>query len=149
MLNIISHRQLLSNVQFLVTPWTGPARIPYPWNSLGKHTGVGSHFLLQRIFLSQGSNPSPQLQADSFLFFFFYYYFFFSSTTLLLPTHLPPPSCTHAQSCHPMDFSPPDSSTWTFPGKNTGVGCHFLLLQADSLPSEPPGKPVSHQGIAK
>ena len=49
---------------------------------------------------------------------------------------------------------------WDFPGKNTGVGCHFLLqehspgdlpdpgikarspvFQADSLPSEPPGKP--------
>ena len=45
---------------------------------------------------------------------------------------------------------------WDSPGKNTGVGCHFLLqgdlpypliepwspaLQADSLPSEPPGKP--------
>ena len=37
-------------------------------------------------------------------------FFFFSSTTLLLPTHLPPPSCTHAQSCNPMDFSPPGSS---------------------------------------
>ena len=35
---------------------------------------------------------------------------FFSSTTLLLPTHLPPPSCTHAQSCNPMDCSPPGSS---------------------------------------
>ena len=45
---------------------------------------------------------------------------------------------------------------WDFPGKNTGVGCHFLLQgiflthesnpclltwQADSLLSEPPGKP--------
>ena len=39
---------------------------------------------------------------------------------------------------------------WDFPGKNTGVGWHFLLqgifsrsptLQADSLPAEPPGKP--------
>ena len=44
-----------------------------------------------------------------------------------------------------------------FPGKNTGVGCHALLqgnlpnpeielrspaLQSDSLPSEPPGKPI-------
>ena len=43
---------------------------------------------------------------------------------------------------------------WDFLGKNTGVGCHFLLqgifstqrssqvstLQADSLPSEPPVK---------
>ena len=39
---------------------------------------------------------------------------------------------------------------WDSPGKNTGVGCHFLLEgilptqgsdPADSLPSEPPGKP--------
>ena len=41
-------------------------------------------------------------------------FFFFSSTSLLLPTHLPPPSCTHAQSCNPMDFSPPDSSVHGF-----------------------------------
>ena len=45
---------------------------------------------------------------------------------------------------------------WDSPGKNTGVGCHCLLqgifpgmehgspaLQADSLPSEPPGKPCT------
>ena len=32
----------------------------------GKNTGVGCHFLLQGIFLTQGSNPvSPALQADS------------------------------------------------------------------------------------
>ena len=55
-----------------------------------------------------------------------------------------------------MDCSPPGSS---FPGKNTGVGCHFLLQgifmtqglnphllcllhwQASSLPPAPPGKP--------
>ena len=28
-----------------------------PWNSLGKNTGVGSHFILQGIFPTQGSNP--------------------------------------------------------------------------------------------
>ena len=28
-----------------------------PWDSLGKNTGVGWHFLLQGIFLTQGSNP--------------------------------------------------------------------------------------------
>ena len=28
-----------------------------PWNSPGKNTGVGCHFLLQGIFLIQGSNP--------------------------------------------------------------------------------------------
>ena len=41
---------------------------------------------------------------------FCYLFIYFSSIALLLPTHLPPPSCTHAQSCNPMDFSPPDSS---------------------------------------
>ena len=40
----------------------------------------------------------------------FYLFFFFSSTSLLLPTHHPPPSCTHAQSCNPMDCSLPGSS---------------------------------------
>ena len=70
--------------------------------------------------------PSAPFLDYSFLFFF-------SSTTLLLPTHLPPPSCTHAQSCNPMDFSLPDSCPWIFPGKNTGVGCHFLLHDYDTF----------------
>ena len=41
--------------------------------------------------------------------------------------------CTHAcaQSCltlcDPMDCSPPHFCPWGFPGKNTGVGSHFLL----------------------
>ena len=29
-----------------------------PWNSPGKNTGVGRHFLLQGIFPTQGSNPA-------------------------------------------------------------------------------------------
>ena len=37
-------------------------------------------------------------------------FFFFSSDSLLLPTHLSPASCTPAQSCNPMDCSPPGSS---------------------------------------
>ena len=49
--------------------------------------------------------------------------------------------------CDPTDCSPPGSSVHgDSPGKDTGVGCHFLLqgifpthMQADSLPSEPPG----------
>ena len=57
--------------------------------------------------------------------------------------------------CNPMECSPPGSSVHgDSPGKNTGVNCHALLqeifptqgwmeprspiLQADSLPSEPP-----------
>ena len=33
------------------------ARLICPWNSPGQNTGVGSHSLLEGIFLSQGSNP--------------------------------------------------------------------------------------------
>ena len=33
-----------------------PTRILCPWNFPGKNTGVGYHFLLQGIFLSQGSD---------------------------------------------------------------------------------------------
>ena len=67
--------------------------------------------------------------------------------------HLVSQSClTH---CDPMDCGSPGSSVHgDSPGKNTEVGCHTLgdllnpgieprspSLQADSLPSEPPGKP--------
>ena len=34
-----------------------PIRLLCPWNSPGKNTGVGCHFLLQGIFSTQGSNP--------------------------------------------------------------------------------------------
>ena len=66
--------------------------------------------------------------------------------------------------CDPMDCSQPGSYVHgDSPGKNTRVGCHALLqgnlpnpgieprspaLQADSLPSEPPGKP-QNTGVGK
>ena len=34
-----------------------PARLLCPWDSPGKNTRVGCHFLLQGIFLTQGLNP--------------------------------------------------------------------------------------------
>ena len=34
-----------------------PSRLLCPWNSPGKNTGVGSHSLLQGIFLTQGFIP--------------------------------------------------------------------------------------------
>ena len=34
-----------------------PAGPLYPWDSLGKNTGVGCHSFLQGIFPTQGSNP--------------------------------------------------------------------------------------------
>ena len=67
-----------------------------------------------------------------------------------------------AQSCptlrDPRDVAYQALLSMDFPGKSAGVDCHFLLqgdlpdpgiepgspaLQADALPSEPPGKPTS------
>jgi len=36
-----------SRVQLYVTPQTQPTRLHHPWDSPGKNTGVGCHFLLQ------------------------------------------------------------------------------------------------------
>ena len=56
----------LSHVQLLATPWTVAHLLLCPWDSPGKNTGVGCHFLLQGIFLTQGLSPgSPELQTDS------------------------------------------------------------------------------------
>ena len=40
----------------LVTPWTVTHQAPLSWDSPGKNTGVGCHFLLQGTFPTQGSN---------------------------------------------------------------------------------------------
>ena len=42
---------------FLQSHGLKPVRLLCPWNSPGKNTGVGCHFLLQGIFLTQRSNP--------------------------------------------------------------------------------------------
>ena len=48
----------LSCVQLFATPWAvACTRLLRPWAFLGKSTRVGCHFLLQGIFLTQGSNP--------------------------------------------------------------------------------------------
>ena len=49
-------RSVVSSSLWLHRLW--PARPLCPWDSLGKITGVGCHFLLQRIFLTQEWNPS-------------------------------------------------------------------------------------------
>ena len=44
-----------------------PARLLCPWDSAGKNTGVGSHFLLQGIFPIQGLNPCLLLAGRFFV----------------------------------------------------------------------------------
>ena len=41
-----------------------PTRLLCPWNSPGKNSGVGCHFLLQGIFPTQGSNPGHHIAKD-------------------------------------------------------------------------------------
>ena len=50
------HACMLGCVQLFVTPWTVACQAPLSMNSPGKDTGVGCHFLLQGIFLTQASN---------------------------------------------------------------------------------------------
>ena len=48
----------LSLAQFFAIPWiVACPKLLRPWDFQGKSTGVGCHFLLQRIFPTQGSNP--------------------------------------------------------------------------------------------
>ena len=105
-----------------------PTRLLCPWDSPGNNTGVGCHFLLQGIFPIQGSNPtlSLALQADSLLL---------SHRGNSLIGAAAAAAAAAAKSlqlcptlCNPIDGSPLGFPyPWDSPGKNTGVGCHFLL----------------------
>ena len=46
----------LSRVRLFVTPWTSAYQAPSSMGFPGKSTRMGCHFLLQRIFPTQGSN---------------------------------------------------------------------------------------------
>ena len=92
----------------------------------GKNTGVGCHFLLQGIFPTQGSNLCLlrllHWQADSLP---------------LVPPEKPQRYCccccrrvasVMSDSVRPHRRQPTRlPRPWDSPGKNTGVGCHFLL----------------------
>ena len=49
----VSHKVMSNSLQFHELQ---PVPLLCPWNSPGKSTGVGCHFLPQVIFLTQGSN---------------------------------------------------------------------------------------------
>ena len=50
------------------TPWTVAHQTPLSMGIPGENTGVDCHYLLQGIFLIQGSKPmSPALPANSLL----------------------------------------------------------------------------------
>ena len=47
MTNLLLLLSRFSHVRLCATPWTAAHQALLSWNSLGKNTGVGCHFLLQ------------------------------------------------------------------------------------------------------
>ena len=100
-----------------------PTRLPRPWDSPGKNTGVGCHFLLQCRKVKSESEVAE------------------SCPTLSDPMDCGPPgSSIHGVfQARILDWGESHSvvssslrpqglySPWDSPGKNTGVGCHALL----------------------
>ena len=62
---------MLHHVRLFVTLWTVAHQALLSMGFSGRNTGLGCHFVLQGIFLTQGLNPhllcpeSPALKADS------------------------------------------------------------------------------------
>ena len=121
-----------------------PTRLRRPWDSPGKNTGVGCHFLLQCMKVNMKVKSESEVTQ--------------SCPTLPDPMDCSPPGSSaheifqarvlewvaiafsNRDSCcccvtsvmsdsvqphglQPTRLLPP----WDSPGKNTGVGCHFLL----------------------
>ena len=93
-------------------------RLLCPWNSPGKNTGVGSHFLLQGIFPTQGLNPGL-LHCRQILFYFIFYRLSHQGSPRRVKVGQSCPTL-----CDPMDYTP-----WNSPGQNTGVGSLSLLQE--------------------
>ena len=90
-----------------------PSRLLCPWDFPGKSTGVGCHFLLQMIFLTQGLNPClVHQQVDSLPLSHQGNRLYQDRSSLCL--HMSAHCCLHAEPCltlcDPMDCSLPGSS---------------------------------------
>ena len=152
-----------------------PTRLPRPWDSPGKNTGVDCHFLLQCMKVkseSEVAQSCPTLHdpmdcslAGSSVHGIFQVRVLewgaitFSKTTIT--NHSPSLwvsewSCSVvSDSLQPYGLYPTRLlRPWDFPGKNTGVGWHFLLQEIFLTQGLNPGLPqcrqmfycMSHQG---
>ena len=135
-----------------------PTRLPLPWDSPGKNTGVGCHFLLQCMKVKNESevaqscptlsNPMDRSPPGSSVHGIFQARVLergaiaFSSHVQLFVT----PKTVARQAPLSMGFSRREYwSGLPFPSPgdlpDSGIKPWSPALQADSLPSEPPGKP--------
>ena len=102
-----------------------PTRLPRPWDSPAKNTGVGCHFLLQcmkvkslsrvRLLATPWIFQARVLEWGAIAFSVYLYAAAAKSlqSCLTLRPHRRQPTRLHRP--------------WDSPAKNTGVGCHFLL----------------------
>ena len=116
-----------------------PTRLHRPWDSPGKNTGVGCHFLLQCIKVKSESevtqlcptlrDPMDCSPPGSTIYGIFqarileWIAIAFSAMASELAKLFQ--SCLTL--CDPMDWGPPGSSVHGISSKNTGMGCHALL----------------------
>ena len=97
-----------------------PTRLPCPWDSPGKNTGVGCHFLLQRIFPTQGLNPGLLYCRQTL-----YHLSHQGSPSICLATAKSLQSCPTLR--NPIHGSPPGSPVPGILQARILVGGHFLL----------------------
>ena len=130
--------------------WTVAHRLFYPQDFPSKNTGVGCHFLLQGIFLVQESKPHylHLLQCR----WIFYHQATRKAHSLPLVKSLShirlfatPWTVASYQAPSSMEFSRQEYwSGLPFPSPgdlpDPGIKPGSPALQADALPSEPPGK---------
>ena len=118
-----------------------PTRLPRPWDPPGKNTGVDCHFRLQCMKVESESEvaqscPTPSDLMDCSLLGSFVHGVFqaripewgaiaFSLiyTAAKLLSHFVVSNSVRPHRQQPTRLPSP----WDSPGKNTGVGCHFLL----------------------
>ena len=109
-----SSQEKVKVTQLCPTLCDSATRLLCPWDSPGQNAGVGSHFLLQGIFLTQGSNPSL-LHCRWILYYL-----------------------SHQGSPRILEWvAYPFSSGSSQPQDQTGVSC----IAGDSSPVQLPGKP--------
>ena len=118
-----------------------PTRLPRPWDSPGKNTGVGCHFLLQCMKVKVKSPSHVWLFATPWTAAYqappsmgFSRQEYWSGVPFPFPMHESEKwkwSCAVVyDSSQPHGLQPTRLlRPWDFPSKSTGVGCHCLLHQ--------------------
>ena len=134
---LLSH---FSRVQLCVTQRWQPTRLPHPWDSPGKNTGVGCHFLLQCMKVKSESEiaqscPTPSNPMDCSLPGSSVHGIFQARVLEWVAIAF---SCLAAKTCLtlcvPMNYSPPGSSVPGIPQARIVEWFAILFSRGSSQP---------------